>query len=106
MKGIQQEVATIQIRLDVLEERISPSSYVTDGQAAEILSAVQSIAMALSQRDPTKNHFQGIHGELHRRFGTTSYKLIRQEHYSAVLAFLTTWSQAVAAEQQKQLPLE
>ena len=54
-------------------------------------SAVNTIAMELTKRDPAKNHFQGIHGELHRRFKVRSYNLIRQEQYKAVLAFLDEW---------------
>jgi hypothetical protein len=33
---------------------------------------------------------------LYRRFGVSSYKLIRQEQYAAVLAFLEEWRQSSA----------
>ena len=79
----------------VLEERLHPSAYITDEQAAEVQSAVASVAMALTKRDPSKNHFQSIHAELHKRFKAKSYSLIRVEQYAAVLAFLETWDAAM-----------
>jgi len=51
--------------------------------------------MALTQHDPSKNHFQAIHAELHRRFKARSYSLIRVEQYGAVLAFLAAWDRAM-----------
>jgi hypothetical protein len=94
VKGLQANVADIQVRLGVLEDRLHPSAYITDAQAAEVQSAVAAVAMALTQRDPSKNHFQSIHAELHRRFKAKSYSLIRIEQYPAVLAFLEEWEQA------------
>ena len=72
-------------------DRLHPSAYITDEQAAEVQSAVTAVALALTKRDPSKNHFQSIHAELHRRFKAKSYSLIRVEQYPAVLAFLETW---------------
>jgi P22_AR N-terminal domain/ORF6C domain len=91
------DVADVKIRLGELEERLHPSTYITNAQAAEIQSAVATIAMALTQRDPSKNHFQAIHAELHRRFKVKSYSLIRVEQYAAVLKFLETWDAAMDA---------
>jgi P22_AR N-terminal domain/ORF6C domain len=95
VKSIQTDVADVQIRLGVLEERLHPSAYITDEQVAEVQSAVAAVAMALTQRDPSKNHFQSIHTELHRRFKAKSYSLIRVEQYGAVLAFLEEWEEAM-----------
>jgi len=47
------------------------------------------------QRDPSTNHFQSIHTEMHRRFEAKSYSLIRVKQYAAVLAFLETWDAAM-----------
>jgi hypothetical protein len=41
-----------------------------------------------------KNFYQGIFGELYRRFRVTSYTEIPQEQYAAVLAFLDDWRRA------------
>lgn len=89
------DVADVKVRLGVLEDRLHPSTYITNEQAAEVQSAVAAVAMALTQRDPSKNHFQSIHAELHRRFKAKSYSLIRVEQYPAVLAFLEEWDRAM-----------
>jgi len=60
-----------------------------------VQSAVAAVAMALTRRDPSKNHFQSIHTELHRRYKAKSYSLIRVEQYAAVLAFLEEWDAAM-----------
>ena len=95
VKTIQTDVAAVHVRLGVLEERLHPSAYITDEQAAEVQSAVAAVAMALTKRDPSKNHFQSIHAELHKRYKAKSYSLIRIEQYAAVLAFLETWDEAM-----------
>ena len=100
VKTIQTDVADVQVRLGVLEELLHPSAYITDEQAAEVQSAVAAVAMALTKRDPSKNHFQSIHAELHRRFKTKSYSLIRIEQYSAVLAFLEKWDEAMQEDRE------
>jgi len=97
VKSIQSDIVDVKIRLGVLEERLHPSAYITDEQAAEVQSAVAAVAMALTRRDPSKNHFQAIHAELHRRFKARSYSLIRVEQYAAVLKFLETWDAAMGS---------
>jgi hypothetical protein len=52
---------------------------------------VKALAQALTAKDSSKNHYQGIFAELYRRFGVSSYKLIRQDQYAGVLAFLEEW---------------
>jgi P22_AR N-terminal domain/ORF6C domain len=95
VKALQSDVSEVQIRLGMLEERLHPAAYITDAQAAEVQSAVNTIAMALTTRDSSKNHFQSIHAELHRRFKVKSYSLIRVEQYAAVLAFLEEWERTI-----------
>jgi hypothetical protein len=45
-----------------------------------------------------EHSYQGIFGELYRRFGVASYKLIRVEQYDPVLVFLESWRAAGSAE--------
>lgn len=78
-------------RLDVMEEQLHPSRYISDAQAAEIASSVRAIAQQLSERDRSKNHYQGVFGELYRRFHVSTYKHVRQEQFAEVLAFLDEW---------------
>jgi ORF6C domain len=52
------------------------------------------LAELITSKDPSKNHYQGIFAELYRRFGVSSYKNIRLDHYEKVLQFLEEWRQA------------
>jgi len=94
---VKGEVAEVKVRLGILENRLHPAGYITDEQQANILNLVQAIAMELTERDPSKNHFASIHTEIHRRYKVRSYTMIRIEQYPAVLAFLETWHQAGSA---------
>lgn len=78
-------------RLDVMKDQLHPSTYITDAQAAEIAGLVKAIAQLLSEQDKSKNHYQGVFGELYRRFHVSTYKHVRQEQFADVLAFLDEW---------------
>ncbi len=93
-------VGDIERRMKDVEQRISPKSAITNEQATHISNEVKALAELLTHKDASKNHYQGIFGELYRRFGVSSYKLIRQEQYQSVLDFLERWRQTA----QKQLP--
>ncbi|HSH78961.1 MAG TPA: phage antirepressor N-terminal domain-containing protein [Herpetosiphonaceae bacterium] len=82
-------------RLDVMEDQLHPSAYITDAQAAEIASLVKAIAQHLSERDKSKNHYQGVFGELYRRFHVSTYKHVRQAQHAEVLAFLDEWRSSI-----------
>jgi hypothetical protein len=84
-------------RLTALERRLSPREAITDEQAADIAEKVKAVAVELTGRDASKNHFQAIFAELHRRFRVSSYKNIRQDQYQAVLDFLDEWLGAAVA---------
>jgi P22_AR N-terminal domain/ORF6C domain len=85
-------VGDIQRRLTVVERRFHPQALISDEQAEEISSTVKALAELLTSHDPSKkNHYQGIFAELYRRFGVSSYKNIRLEHYEKVLQFLEDW---------------
>lgn len=83
-------------RLTALERRLSPREAVSDEQAADIAEKVKAVAMELTTIDSSKNHFQAIFAELHRRFRVSSYKNIRQSQYQPVLDFLDEWKEAAA----------
>ena len=78
-------------RLSTLEGRLSPGSYITDEQAAEISQKVKALAGLLQEQAPGKNYYQSIFGELYRRYSVSSYKLIRESQYTEVIAFLDSW---------------
>lgn len=86
-----QVVGQLQQQLGALERKIEPGAHITDVQAAEISQRVKALAQLLTEKDPSKNHYQAIFGELYRRFRVSSYKLIPQNRYREVLAFLDDW---------------
>lgn len=94
VRGMQQEISAINVRLGEVEDQLHPGSFITNAQANEVSVKVKALAETLTSTERTKNHYQGIFGELYRRFQVSSYKLIRQEQYEAVLEFLDSWSAA------------
>lgn len=84
-------VGDLSKRLGRLESRLAPGSHITDEQAAEVSQRVKALAAVLQEQDPGKNYYQSIFGELYRQFGVSSYRLIRQNQFSQVLAFLDDW---------------
>ncbi len=65
------------LRGRLLEARLRPAATIDEEQAAELSSRVKALAQALTAQDSSKNHYQGIFAELYRRFGVSSYTLIR-----------------------------
>lgn len=97
-QGMRHDITDVQVRLGVLEDKLHPAAYITDAQAAEVSNQVKALAELLTGKEAGKNHYQGIFGELYRRYGVSSYKTIRIEQYAAVLAFLEDWRKATGAE--------
>jgi hypothetical protein len=97
IKDVYGMVTTIDVRLGVLEDQIHPASFITVQQATEVSNRVKALAELLTGKDAAKNWYQGIFQELYRRFGVSSYKLIHQDQYEAVLAFLDDWRQSALA---------
>src|SRR5215216_2703946 len=96
-QGIRHDITDVQVRLGVLEDKLHPAAYITDEYAAEVSNKVKALAELLTGKDASKNHYQGIFGELYRRYGVSSYKTIRVEQYAAVLAFLDDWRQSISS---------
>jgi hypothetical protein len=89
-------------RVGKLEDKLHPHAYITEEQAAHVSTVVKALAEMLTRQEKGKNHYQGIFGELHRRFGVPSYKHIRQEQYADVLAFLDDWRDAAMGGRERQ----
>lgn len=96
VKGMQYQIGDIEVRLGVLEDRVHPTSLITEQQANEVSLRVRALAELLTSMEQGKVHYQAIFGELYRRYGVASYKLIRQDQYPSVLAFLEDWRQVAA----------
>ena len=67
---------------------LAPGNVITPAQAAEISQHIKALAETLTRRDPTKNHYQGLFGELYRRFRVPSYREITTDHFPAVMDWL------------------
>jgi hypothetical protein len=78
----------------MLEDTVRPGAPIAKTQAAEISQRVKGLAEQLTGMEKNRNFYQGIFGELYRRFHVTSYTEIPQEQYAAVLAFLDDWRRA------------
>lgn len=83
-------------RITNLEQQLAPRQAITDEQATDIAEKVKALAMALTEKDSSKNQFQSIFAELYRRFRVSSYKVIRQSQYHLVMDFLDEWAETVA----------
>jgi hypothetical protein len=94
-------IKELQRRIGVVEERVEPAATIGEREAAVVSSAVKALAEYLTGTEAGKNHYQGIFAELYRRFGVSSYKLIRQGDYAAVLQFLEDWRGSVEAKSAK-----
>ncbi len=84
----------IQRRIGVIEKRLSPGSVITEEQSEELTSTIKALAEYLTGKEKAKNHFQGIFGELYRRFRVSSYKNLTIDQYPKVLEFLADWRKA------------
>lgn len=92
-------VKALNRRLSAVETRITPASYIGDDQAQEIAGQVKALAELLTTKEGGRNQYQGVFAELYRRFGVSSYKLIRQEQYEAVLQFLDNWRKTALGDE-------
>jgi hypothetical protein len=96
-------VQDLRQRMTTVEQRVEPHASISEAQATEISNKVRALAEALTQRDKSKNHYQSIFAELYRRFRVSSYKLIKQGQYQAVLKFLDDWESQLGGPKQEKL---
>lgn len=86
------------VRLEQLENAFRPATpHITDAQASQISQAVRAVGLELSRRSG-RNEYGGVYGELYRRFGITSYKLLPAGRFAEAMNFLTQWYQSLTGE--------
>jgi len=76
-----------------LEQRLAPGNVLSEEQAAEVIDRVKTVAEALTARDVAagtapRNWYGAIYRTLYKRYNVAGYRLIRQEQYADVLAWL------------------
>lgn len=97
--------ARLENRLDAHETRLerlesalpSPKNHITEDQAMQISQSVKTVALALGKRTK-KNEFGAVYGELYRKFGITSYKMLPAKKFESAMNFLTEWHQNLEGE--------
>ena len=46
-----------------------------------------------------RNEYGGVYGELYRKFGITSYKLMPAKRFQEAMDFLTNWHQSLVGDE-------
>jgi hypothetical protein len=80
-----------ELRLAQIEGTLGdPGRNVTPEQASQISQGVKAVAIELS-RQSGRNEYGGIYGELYRKFGITSYKLLPASKFQDAMSWLSEW---------------
>ena len=90
-------VGDLRKRVSSLEQQVRPGAAVTDEQASQISQAVKAVAVALGKQTK-KNEFGAVYGELYRKWGVSSYKLIPARHFDQVMKWLADWYGSITDE--------
>lgn len=94
----EQQLAANSRRIEDLETTLGdPGRAITPDQSMQISQAVKAIAMVLSKASGT-NQYGSVYGELYRKFGITSYKLLPANRFDEAMKFLTDWHQDLVGD--------
>jgi hypothetical protein len=78
-------------RIEELESTLSdPGRQVTPDQASQISQAVKAVALVYGKQTG-RNEFGGVYGEMYRKFGITSYKLLPAKKFVDAMRWLSDW---------------
>lgn len=85
------QLADHEQRLEEIEIQLGDTGRaVTPDQASQISQAVKAVAIALGKQTK-KNEFGAVYGEMYRKFGVTSYKLLPARRFKEAMNWLTNW---------------
>lgn len=88
---LQGKVQDHETRIGAIEAELSsPNRLITKEQAMHVSQAVKTIALELGKRSG-RNEFQGVYGELYRRFKVPSYRELAAGDYDEAMNFLRDW---------------
>jgi ferritin-like metal-binding protein YciE len=86
-------------RLEEVESTLGDTGRnVTPDQASQVSQGVKAVAIALGKQTK-KNEFGAVYGELYRKFGITSYKLLPARRFEEAMTFLNDWHASIAGEE-------
>jgi hypothetical protein len=91
-------VADLRKRVTAVKQKLSPGKAVTDDQASQISQAVKVVALALGKKSG-RNEFGAVYGELYRKFGITSYKMLPSKQFESAMKFLTGWYEDITGSE-------
>jgi hypothetical protein len=92
------QLTDLEQRLESFESQLGDSeTAVTPDQASQISQAVKAVAIATGKQSG-RNEFGAVYGEMYRKFGITSYKLLPKNQFQACMQWLTDWHQEVTGE--------
>ncbi len=95
---IRDQLQNPEERLEGLEAAIAqPDSMVTQDQASQISQAVKTVAI-LQGKQTKRNEFGAVYGELYRKFGITSYKMLPAARFEEAMSFLNEWRESLGSE--------
>lgn len=95
---LQNQVVTNTQRIEELEATLGESGReVTPEQASQISQGVKAVAIVYGKKTG-RNEFGGVYGELYRKFGITSYKLLPAKKFDEAMRFLSDWYQQITDE--------
>lgn len=80
-----------EVRLEAIETQLGDvGRHVTPDQASQISQAVKAVALAQGKKSG-RNEFGAVYGELYRKFGITSYKMLPAGRFDDAMKYLTDW---------------
>jgi hypothetical protein len=92
---IEAQLADHEQRLESIEATLSDSGrFISKEQAMHISQAVKAVALALGKKTG-RNEFQGVYGELYRRFRIPSYRELPAHRFNEAMAFLREWYETI-----------
>ncbi len=98
LKTMKAQVGDNTQRLEAVEEILGdPGRHITPDQAAQISQAVKAVALALSKQSG-RNEYGACYGEMYRKFGITSYKLLPASKFQEAMDWLVEWHSAITGD--------
>lgn len=92
---LEARLGNVELRLEQIEVTLGdPGRNISPEQASQLSQAIKAVAMKLSEKTG-RNEYGGVYGELYRRFGITSYKLLPAQRFQLAMRWLTEWYQSV-----------
>lgn len=95
---LDNRLEAVESRLEIIESRLSnPTHVITTEQAMHLSQAVKTVALALGERSG-RNEFQGVYGELYRRFKIPSYRELPARQFDEAMSFLRQWFSSLSGD--------